>query len=118
MKTVCAACLAATSAARPMALKEFLDLLPEPVLCTGGDVLACEWARLEGGRGKTVQCAACALRRTVSGVHAPGRAVLRAPAWLERGPADGGERLELLVSAEKAGDVVLLRLDRMDGTAG
>jgi hypothetical protein len=143
---ICAACLAAVSSARPMALKEFLDLLPEPVLCTGGnvdlvvanaaaerllgrdlsssagtlggDLLACARARLPGGCGKTEHCAACALRRTVSEVHATGRAVLRAPAWLERRPADGGGKIALLVSAEKAGDVVLLRIDRMGEAAG
>lgn len=143
---ICASCLAEVSADRPRALKDFLDRLPEPVLCTGGnvdlvvanaaaerllgrdlsaaagmlggDLLACAWARLPGGCGKTVHCAACAVRRTVTEVHATGRAVLHAPAWIARGTAEGGGRQRLEISAEKAGDVVLLRIDRMGGPAG
>jgi hypothetical protein len=45
----------------------------------------------------------------VTEVHASGRPLTRVPAWIERA---GGGRLDLLVSAEKAGGMVVLRVDR------
>jgi PAS domain-containing protein len=141
---ICSVCLAAVSAERPRPLKEFLDQLAEPVLCVGrnadlvsanvaaerllgrelssavgtlgGDLLCCRWARLPGGCGKTEHCAACTIRRTITAVHATGRPVTHAPAWMD--PEGGGGRIGLIVSAEKAGEVVLLRIDRMGETAG
>lgn len=140
---ICPECLAAVSADRPRPLREFLDQIAEPVLCVGGnvdlvsanaaaerllgrglsdsagilggDLLCCRWARLPGGCGKTSHCAACTIRRTVTAVHATGRPVAREPAWID--PEGGDGRIGLLVSAQKVGEVVLLRIDRMDEAA-
>ncbi len=141
---ICPACLAAVSVDRPRPMKEFLDQLAEPVLCVGGnvdlvsantaaerllgralsssagtlggDLLSCRWARLPGGCGRTEHCAACTIRRTVTAVYATGRPVTRELVWID--PEGGGGPIGLLVSAEKAGEVVLLRIDRMGEPAG
>jgi PAS domain-containing protein len=140
---ICAACLAEVSADRPRSLRELLNNLPEPVLCVGvrGDILAanaaaeramgrnlsgvagtlggdlfeCRYARLPGGCGNTEHCAACTIRRTVTAVSATGQPVVDRRAWIDRTAPDGaGRRVDLVVSAEKTGDVVLLRIDRME----
>jgi PAS domain-containing protein len=143
---ICPACLAAVSPRKPWSLRELLENLSEPVLCLGGrgellaanpaaeraigrdlsaamgilggDLFECRFAGLPGGCGRTVHCAVCSVRRTVEDVAATGHAVADRRAWIERAAADGTvRRLDLLVSAEKVGEVVLLRIDRM-GEAG
>ncbi len=144
---ICAACLAVVSVEQPRSLRELLDNLPEPVLCVGGrgeilagnaaaeralgrdlagvagtlggDLFECRYARLPGGCGTTAHCAVCTVRRAVTAVAATGQPVAGQPAWVERGGSGyGAGRLDLVISAEKLRDVVLLRIDRMGGPSG
>ena len=131
------------SADRARSLRDLLDNLSEPVLCVGGrgeilaanaaaertlgrelsgvagtfggDLFECRFARLPGGCGKTAHCAACTIRQTVNEVAATGHTVVDRRAWIEREGPDGVHgRVDLVVSAEKLRDMVLLRIDRMD----
>jgi hypothetical protein len=45
--------------------------------------------------------------------HETGVAIRRRPAYLDRESPDGTKRLELLISTERAGSMVLLKIERM-----
>lgn len=82
----------------------------------GGEIIECANSRLPGGCGRTVHCVACTLRNSVRETYETGQGVSRVPAWIGlHGEADeiARTRLRLLISTEKAGDVVLLRLDEV-----
>jgi PAS domain-containing protein len=80
----------------------------------GGDVFECAYARLPEGCGNTVHCSGCTIRRTVMETHETGKGFLRVPATLKRyAPLDTID-IKLLISTERIGDVVLLRIDEME----
>ena len=81
----------------------------------GGDVFECAYASLPGGCGQTVHCSGCTIRRTVMYTFDTGQSCLNRPAYLNRTAADGVEKLELFISTEKVGEVVLLRIDAVGG---
>jgi hypothetical protein len=81
----------------------------------GGDVFECAYARLPEGCGQTIHCSACAIRRAITETLNTGIGLDRVPASLQQG-APGRERpVELLVSTERVGSYVLLRVDMLDG---
>jgi PAS domain-containing protein len=85
----------------------------------GGDVFECAYARLPGGCGRTLHCSGCAIRRSVTETFATGRPKISVPAPLRHESRDGEEeRINMYVSTEKVGDLVLLRIDRMEKPAG
>lgn len=124
---------------RRIPLAEFLDRLPGPVcavdeegrllaanrsLCTTmrsesqdlvsrllGDVFQCVYAGQPGGCGHTVHCTGCTIRREVTRARVTGvpRSGVRAYTFVT-GP-QGPEQLDLELSTEVVGDVVLVRLD-------
>ena len=122
--------------------QEFIDSLEEPVLVVDsedrieagnrqarqtlgkelaeikgskrGKVFECAYARLPEGCGKTKHCSGCAIRRTVAHTFASGKSSLRVPATLRCEQPKGGEGTRFLISTEKVGDVVLLRIDDVD----
>lgn len=79
-----------------------------------GDVFECPFARLPGGCGRTIHCSGCAIRINVAETHRTGEPRIRVPAYLCRGTADEHQEIGMHVSTEKIGDLVLLRIDRMD----
>jgi len=81
----------------------------------GGDVFECAYARLPEGCGNTIHCSGCAIRRTVMATHETGQGRLHEPATLYAGPQEDITPVDLLISTEKAGDIVLLRVDSMGG---
>ena len=119
-----------------MRLERFLDGLPTPILLVDSEgevihvnrsaqsfldkpldqinahiscrVFECEYAFLPGGCGQTVHCSGCAIRNTVMDTYRTGRSGNRVPAPISR---RGGNRIEFLISTEKIGDVVALRVD-------
>ncbi len=101
---------AANSAALALLRKE----LPDVVGNKGGDVFECIYASLPGGCGATLHCSGCTIRSTVMDTYRTGRSHLRYPALLKRGKPGQPETMELLISTEKLGDVVLLRIDRIE----
>jgi hypothetical protein len=80
----------------------------------GGDVFECAFARLPGGCGKTVHCSGCAIRRTVMDTFRTGESHVRTPAYLNQQVLSETRCLDLSITTEKVGDVVLLRIDRID----
>ena len=124
-------------------LKTFLDGLPAPVVVVdpdvsvktanaralallaknlpqiegykGGDVFECAYAKMPEGCGRTIHCSGCAIRRTVTDTLKSGRSHLKVPAHLHSGEADNCRDIDLLISTEKVGKIVLLRIDKFDG---
>lgn len=81
----------------------------------GGDILECAHALLPGGCGRTVHCAGCEMRRSVTHTYTTGVGVDHHVAFI-RQPARTGHAApadrEITISTEKVGGLVLLRLDR------
>lgn len=75
----------------------------------GGVVFECAYARLPEGCGKSIHCSACAVRRTVMDTFKTGKGHYKVPAILNH--ETEGE-ISLVISTEKAGNTVLLRVDR------
>jgi hypothetical protein len=88
--------------------------LPEIEGYKGGDVFECAYARLPEGCGNTIHFSGCTIRRTVMETHETGKSFLRVPATLRRGTPEDMTNIKLLISTEKAGDMVLLRIDEME----
>jgi PAS domain-containing protein len=79
-----------------------------------GEVFECAYARLPEGCGKTRHCSGCAIRRTVGHTLESGKSFLRVPATLRCEGPKGDKGTRFLISTEKVGDVVLLRIDDVD----
>ena len=140
---ICAECQAFIEANSPTSLRQFLDRFSVPIVCMDadarvvtanaaactllgrsydqvanymcGDVIQCRWARLDGGCGRTEHCVGCTIRLLVEEVMESGASLKGRPAYYDRLQPDGSvERTELLLSTEKQGEVVLLRIDHPD----
>lgn len=79
----------------------------------GGDAIACQSSHLPGGCGRQVCCRSCAIRRTVTDTHSTGVARRAVPAYADVETPAGPRRMDLLISTEKLGDLVLLRIDEL-----
>lgn len=76
-----------------------------------GDVIECENARLPEGCGRTVHCLGCALRQSINYTYETGNPLHRIPATFSLYDSDNKESAKFLVTTEKVGDKVLLRID-------
>lgn len=141
-RSFCSNCRELFSSPRyPMSLKEYLNQIGLPVLvmdddvrvldfneparallggrlpdCVGyygGDVLECAYARLPGGCGNTEHCKACAIRRTVTTTYATGKSQENVPAYQDIVTPGGTREVRFLISTEKVGNFVLLRIDEV-----
>ncbi len=83
----------------------------------GGDVFECEHARLPEGCGNTVHCSGCTIKNTVLDTIQTGKAHVRVPAFLEQHIDNGSRRMDLVISTEKKGGVVFLRVDTINESA-
>ena len=120
-------------------LEEFLDRLDAPVLVVdgdgvvltanqgarelvqksasairghlGGEVMECAYARLPEGCGRTVHCEGCAIRNTVMATHADGVERVGVEAFQDLSGLEGVQRMRILITTEKVGPSVLLRID-------
>ena len=99
--------------ARSMLGKELSDIEGHK----GGDVFQCVHAILPGGCGNTVHCSGCAIRRTVMETHTTGKSFLRIPALLKQQNPKEPQDIRFLISTEKVGDYVLLRIDGVEEKA-
>ncbi len=99
--------VSANSAARAIVGKELTAIEDR----LSGDVFECANADLPGGCGKTQHCKACAIRNSVNTARATGKGVKRAPAHQDVKTPNGIQRRNYLVSTERVGDSVLLRID-------
>jgi len=77
----------------------------------GGEVLECRHCREPGGCGKTVHCVGCAIRTTVTDTWRTGTAHEAVPAYTHVRTAEGVTTIQYILSTEKVGGVVLLRID-------
>lgn len=78
----------------------------------GGEVFECEYSYLPGGCGQTEHCHQCVIRQTVMGTMADGVAKTGVMVKLcQRQPDQSIIWLNITFSTEKAGSVVLLRID-------
>ena len=87
--------------------------IPEIEGYRGGEVFECAYARLPGGCGNTIHCSGCAIRKTVMETYGTGKSFMRVPAMLFRNTPHDPEKIQLLISTESLGNLVLLRIDEM-----
>lgn len=80
----------------------------------GGVVFECAYARLPEGCGRTVHCSACTIRRSVYYTYETGKSLTEVPATLKWQDQKSGMEIAMLISTEKMGNVVLLRIDRIE----
>jgi hypothetical protein len=76
-------------------------------------VLECAYARLPGGCGNTEHCKACTIRRTITTTHATGDGKVNVPAYQDIVTPGGIREVRFLISTEKVGNFVLLRIDEV-----
>lgn len=79
----------------------------------GGDVMECAHAALPGGCGNTKHCVACTIRNNVMQTLETSECKRRVPAYLNRQLNAGKQIVDYLISTEKMGEVVLLRIDHV-----
>ena len=138
---ICGACRQRFfSGSEPDGLQELLDRLPVPVLVVdddvrvrganraarealgkslndvqgrlGGEALECVHAGEPGGCGRTAHCKGCVIRAMVTDTFVNDNDHSQVPATQHIGTADGPQSVELRVSTEKFGGLVLLRIER------
>jgi len=142
---LCGDCAFHLSARMGMRLREFLQGLGKPVVAVSpdgtiqstngqasallgmdlpeieghlcGDVFECDHAALPEGCGRTVHCVACTVRKCITETFETGRSCERVPGHLNHTTFDGPDEICFLISTEKLGDLILLRLDSVDGYA-
>lgn len=99
--------VSANSAARAVVGKELAVIADH----LGGDVFECANADLPGGCGKTQHCKACAIRNSVNETLVTGTSVVRVPAYQNIKTVGGIQQKRFLISTERVGDAVMLRID-------
>ena len=77
-----------------------------------GRVLDCEHASLPEGCGNTEHCPNCQVRAAVRETLTTGRKLHDVPVRIVRAAEHGGAPLDLVVSTERVGSMVLLKVDR------
>lgn len=84
---------------------------PSLVGLKGGDVIHCVNAPLPGGCGSTVHCRTCTIRNTVRATYETGEACSNVAAYPDVEMSGAKKSMNLSISTEKVGNVVLLRID-------
>jgi PAS domain-containing protein len=79
----------------------------------GGEVIECVNSRLPQGCGRTTNCTGCVLRRSVEHTHATGEALSGVLAFQDVRTASGIKKTCFEISTERAGSLVLVRIDRV-----
>ena len=82
----------------------------------GGNVFECAYARLPEGCGRTVHCSACAIRRAVTTTYETGEPQGMVPAVLNREKGGRPSKIALSITTVKKGNVVVLRVDRIESS--
>jgi PAS domain-containing protein len=77
----------------------------------GGEVFECAYARLPGGCGHTEHCKGCAIRNAVMWTHRSGDSIRELPAYQDIVVEGEVQKLRFLISTEKMGRTVLLRVE-------
>jgi PAS domain-containing protein len=83
----------------------------------GGDIIECENSRSPGGCGSTEYCqTGCVIRRSVAYTFSTGEALERQTAYQMVITPSGVMETRFVISTEKVGELVLLRIDDEDGS--
>jgi len=104
---------AANAASQELLGKEICDIEGR----LGGDVIECVQARLPGGCGKTDHCLTCTIRNTVTDTAETGIAHDRVDVMADLVTPDGVKSMKIVISTERLGESVLLRIDDIHGVA-
>jgi hypothetical protein len=92
----------------------FLQKKPEEVENElAGDAFGCRYANLPGGCGNTVHCKTCTIRITVMDTLQSGKSNIRVPAYPDLHHMTGENRIRFLITTERVGEAVLLRIDEV-----
>jgi len=75
-----------------------------------GEIFECQHARFPPGCGKTIHCSGCAIRMAIKKTIETGRSVVHLPATVRQDDCD----VRLLISTEKVGPMILLRIDEVN----
>ena len=136
---ICGDCFRKTLSFKANSLKRFLDQFSEPIFLVnseariisannagyfllrkrpsevdrklGGDAFSCKYADLPGGCGNTIHCKTCTIRTTVMNTLQTGRSNIRVQAYPDLHHVTGENKIRFLISTEKIGEAVLLRID-------
>jgi len=145
-QSLCPACAEHFVFQMGVPLQKYLDSLPAPIFVVTGNtevqaantlglqllnkesqdvlrklsgiVFECAYARLPEGCGSTVHCSGCAIRRSVYETYETGESRINVPATLACDPNNPSQDVVMMISTEKMGDVVLLRIDKICAPAG
>lgn len=79
----------------------------------GGNAFGCNYADLPGGCGNTAHCKTCTIRMTVMDTLQSGKSNIRVPAYPDLHHMTGENRIRFLITTEKVGEAVLLRIDEV-----
>jgi hypothetical protein len=77
----------------------------------GGDAFSCKYANLPGGCGNTIHCKTCTIRNTITDTLQSGKSNIKVPAYPDLHFITGEKRLRFLITTERIGEAVLLRID-------
>jgi hypothetical protein len=136
---ICRDCLRRWFPKYSSSFKEFLDSLKVPILVidqdgkvkTGnglaekvlnrhfsesediqlGEAFTCVNVRQPGDCGRSAHCPTCGIRKAIRQTFTTGKPMVCQPATIHRAPEKNST--DFLISTEKAGDMVLLRIDHM-----
>ena len=78
-----------------------------------GEVFECEYAMQPEGCGRTVHCSGCTIRKTITDTIETGTPHLRVQATLKKPEDSESCQVSLLISTEKSGGVVFLRVEQL-----
>ncbi|MDH4162965.1 MAG: hypothetical protein OEW15_09795 [Nitrospirota bacterium] len=138
---ICKRCIDHFLFQKGVPLRQYLDSLPWPVLVVDGDavvqmanaqardmlgkkdfeteeqtsglVFECAHARLPGGCGRSVHCSGCTIRMSIKRTWETGEPLNKVPATLTTSDPEAPAKVDLLITTYKAGDMVMLRVDRL-----
>lgn len=138
---MCSACAKRMFSSFSVPLTDFLDRLDVPILLfepeprvrtankkarellqkdlgqiegrRGGEVIDCTYSASPQGCGSHLHCVSCTIRNTVLETFATGRAFYRVPAYPDIQMIDEVKTFSMLISTEKVGDFVMLRIDEL-----
>jgi hypothetical protein len=139
---ICANCVDNFKSQQGVPFQRYLDSIPVPVLAVdrhvvvkavnrkacdvlgkdpreivqhlGGNVFECAHARLPEGCGGTIHCSGCVIRRSVTRTFETGEPQISVRATLRQGDPDHPSGVVLFITTVRSGDVVMLRVDRIE----
>ncbi len=82
---------------------------------SGGEAIECPYARLPGGCGKQIHCKSCAIRLTVLDTYVTGQSHYDVPAYRDDCTGTSAKCICFLISTEKAGEYVFLKIVEIKG---